>query len=71
MFEDIVHMVVGQNAAEQYMSSLAIFIIILVGGFLFGISGMIIAIPMYTAIKVIGKVFYSENKFIKKLTKNL
>jgi predicted PurR-regulated permease PerM len=50
---------------------LEIFIIILVGGFLFGISGMIIAIPMYTAIKVIGKVFYSENKFIKKLTKNI
>ena len=50
---------------------LEIFIIILVGGFLFGISGMIIAIPMYTAIKVIGKVFYSENKFIQKLTKNI
>lgn len=50
---------------------LEIFIIILVGGFLFGIGGMIIAIPLYTATKVIGKVFFNENRFINKLTKNL
>lgn len=50
---------------------LEIFIIILVGGFLFGIGGMIIAIPLYTGIKVIGKVFFSENRFVRKLTKNL
>ena len=50
---------------------LEIFIIILLGGFLFGIGGMIIAIPLYTATKVIGKVFFSENKFIRKLKKNL
>ena len=41
------------------------------GGFLFGVVGMIIAIPLYTAFKVIGKVFFSENKLVKKLTKNL
>lgn len=50
---------------------LEIFIIILLGGFLFGIGGMIIAIPLYTATKVIGKVFFNENRFINKLTKNL
>ena len=50
---------------------LEIFLVIIAGGFLFGVVGMIIAIPLYTACKVIGKVFFSENKLIKKLTKNL
>ncbi|MGB1309425.1 MAG: AI-2E family transporter, partial [Oceanihabitans sp.] len=30
-----------------------------------------VAIPAYTAIKVILKEFLSENKVVKKLTKNL
>ena len=50
---------------------LEIFLVIISGGFLFGVVGMITAIPLYTAFKVIGKVFFSENKLIKKLTKNL
>ena len=50
---------------------LEIFLVIIAGGFLFGVTGMIIAIPLYTACKVIGKVFFSENKLVKKLTKNL
>lgn len=50
---------------------LEIFLIIIAGGFLFGVVGMIIAIPLYTASKVIAKVFYSDNKLVKKLTKNL
>ena len=50
---------------------LEIFLVIISGGFLFGVVGMIIAIPLYTAFKVIGKVFFSENKLVKKLTKNL
>ena len=50
---------------------LEIFLVIISGGFLFGVVGMIIAIPLYTAFKVIGKVFFNENKLVKKLTKNL
>ena len=50
---------------------LEIFLVILSGGILFGIVGMILAIPLYTVIKVFLKVFYSDNKLIKKLTKNL
>lgn len=50
---------------------LEIFLVIISGGFLFGVVGMIIAIPLYTAFKVIGKVFFSGNKLVKKLTKNL
>ena len=50
---------------------LEIFIIILIGGTLFGIGGMILAIPLYTAVKVFLKVFFSHSKLVKKLTKNL
>ncbi len=50
---------------------LEIFLIILMAGILFGVVGLIIAIPAYTAIKVILKEFLSENKIVKSLTKNL
>ncbi|MEH6763049.1 AI-2E family transporter [Aequorivita antarctica] len=50
---------------------LEIFIIILIGGFVFGIPGMILAVPTYTALKVIAKEFLSEYKVVKRLTKNL
>jgi len=50
---------------------LEIFLVIIIGGLLFGITGMIIAVPGYTAIKVILKEFLSENKIVKSLTKNL
>ncbi len=50
---------------------LEIFLIIIIGGLLFGITGMIIAVPGYTAIKVILKEFLSENKIVKSLTKDL
>lgn len=50
---------------------LEIFLVILITGILFGVIGLIIAVPAYTAIKVILKEFLSENKIVKKLTKNL
>jgi predicted PurR-regulated permease PerM len=50
---------------------LEIFLIIIIAGILFGIVGMIVAIPAYTAIKVILKEFLSESKIVSKLTKNL
>ena len=50
---------------------LEIFLIILTTGILFGVIGLIIAVPAYTAIKVILKEFLSENKIVKKLTKDL
>lgn len=50
---------------------LEIFLIIIIAGLLFGITGMIIAVPGYTAIKVILKEFLAENKLVKSLTKNL
>jgi len=49
---------------------LEIFIVILASGTLMGPMGMIIAIPLYTTLKVIGQEFLSENKIVKSLTKN-
>ncbi|WP_088323452.1 AI-2E family transporter [Polaribacter tangerinus] len=50
---------------------LEIFLIIIIGGLLFGVIGMITAVPIYTALKVILKEFLSENKIVKSLTKDL
>jgi predicted PurR-regulated permease PerM len=50
---------------------LEIFLVILIAGLLFGVAGMIFAIPGYTAFKVILKEFLSENKVVRSLTKNL
>lgn len=50
---------------------LEIFLVIIISGLLFGIIGMIIAIPTYTAIKVVLKEFLSEYNFVQKLTKGL
>lgn len=49
---------------------LEIFIVILASGTLLGPVGMIIAIPLYTTIKVIAQEFLSENKIVKSLTKD-
>ncbi|WP_438712288.1 AI-2E family transporter [Aquimarina muelleri] len=50
---------------------LEIFLAILIFGLLFGIGGLIVAVPFYTAIKVIAKEFLSEYKIVKTLTKDL
>jgi predicted PurR-regulated permease PerM len=50
---------------------LEIFLIIIIAGILFGVVGMIVAIPAYTAIKVILKEFLSEYKVVSKITKGL
>ncbi|MDT8347984.1 MAG: AI-2E family transporter, partial [Flavobacteriaceae bacterium] len=41
---------------------LEIFLVILISGYLFGVLGMVIAVPGYTAIKVIAQEFLSEYK---------
>lgn len=50
---------------------LEIFLAILIGGFLFGIVGMIVAVPCYTILKVISKEFFPENPIVQLLTKNI
>lgn len=50
---------------------LEIFIAILSGGFIFGIPGMVLAVPVYTTLKVIAKEFLSEYEIVERLTRNL
>jgi len=50
---------------------LEIFLIIIIAGFLSGILGMIIAVPLYTILKVVGKEFFPNNVVIQLLTKNI
>lgn len=50
---------------------LEIFIVILVAAKLGGIGGMVIAIPVYTVIRVIAKSFLSEFKLVQRLTNRM
>jgi predicted PurR-regulated permease PerM len=50
---------------------LEIFLVIIIGGLLFGITGMVVAVPIYTAIKVILKEFLNENRIVRSLTKGM
>jgi len=50
---------------------LEIFIIILMAGYMSGIVGMFLAIPVYTIIRVVAKEFFYNYKLVKKLTGKL
>ncbi|MCF6357870.1 MAG: AI-2E family transporter, partial [Draconibacterium sp.] len=50
---------------------LEIFLVIITAGSLAGILGMILAIPVYTILRVIAKEFLDNMKIVKKLTENL
>lgn len=50
---------------------LEIFLVILMAGEVGGVVGMILAIPVYTLLRIVAKEFLSKWKFIKKITKNL
>ena len=50
---------------------LEIFLIVLIGANIGGILGMVLAIPAYTVVRVIAKVFLSEFKVVQSLTKGL
>jgi predicted PurR-regulated permease PerM len=50
---------------------LEIFLIIILAGLLAGPLGMLIAVPLYTVIKVILSEFFSDNRIVKELTKNM
>ena len=50
---------------------LEIFIVILMGAKIGGILGMVVAIPVYTVLRVLAKVFLSEFKVVQALTKEV
>lgn len=50
---------------------LEIFIVVLMGAKMGGIIGMVVAIPIYTVLRVLAKVFLSEFKVVQKITKSI
>ena len=50
---------------------LEIFTIIIIGGSLAGILGMLLAVPVYTVLRVIGKEFFQQYRIVKKLTEKI
>lgn len=50
---------------------LEIFIVVIIGAKLGGIVGMVIAIPLYTILRVMGSVFFDEFKLVQSLTDHL
>lgn len=50
---------------------LEIFLVIILAGLLAGPLGMLLAVPLYTVLKVVLSEFFSENRIVKELTKNM
>lgn len=48
-----------------------IFVVILVAGSVSGVVGMIVAIPVYTILRIFLREFFAEFKIVKKLTENI
>ena len=48
---------------------LEVFVVIIFSGLLFGVFGLIIAIPLYTTCKVIYNSFFDTKKLLQKLFK--
>lgn len=58
--------VIYSNSVKAY--ALEIFVVLLLAGYLGGITGMLIAIPAYTVVRVFASRFLSDVKFIRELT---
>ena len=50
---------------------LEIFIVIMAAGKIGGIVGMILAVPLYTLIRIIAKEFFNSSKFVQQITKDI
>ncbi|MAX79462.1 MAG: AI-2E family transporter [Crocinitomicaceae bacterium] len=50
---------------------LEIFLVIMIAGTLAGVTGMILAVPTYSFLRIIGKEFFSQYKVIQSITKNV
>jgi predicted PurR-regulated permease PerM len=50
---------------------LEVFIVVLGAGTLGGITGMILALPVYTIFRVVAREFLSEFKWVESLTREL
>jgi predicted PurR-regulated permease PerM len=50
---------------------LEIFLVIIIGGGIAGLVGMLLAVPVYTLLRVIAKEFFQQFRVIKKLTETI
>lgn len=50
---------------------LEIFLVILMAGTLAGIGGMVLAIPVYTLVRIVAKEFLTQFKFFRKITEKI
>ena len=50
---------------------LEIFMVIIMGGGLAGLPGMLLAVPVYTLLRVIAKEFFQQFRVVKKLTETM
>lgn len=50
---------------------LEIFLVIIIGGGLAGLIGMLLAVPVYTLLRVIAREFFQQFRFVRKLTDNI
>lgn len=48
-----------------------IFLVVLIAGTVAGIGGMIVAVPLYTIIRIIAREFLSKYRFVQRLTNEL
>lgn len=65
----IVQPFIYSNAIKA--NPLEIFIVIFSAGMLFGIIGMMVAVPTYMTLRIIAKEFFNQFYIVKKLTKNI
>jgi len=50
---------------------LEIFLVIILGGGIAGLTGMLLAVPVYTLLRVIAKEFFQQFRLVKKLTETM
>jgi predicted PurR-regulated permease PerM len=50
---------------------LEIFLVIIMGGGLAGFPGMLLAVPVYTVLRVIAKEFFQEFRVVQKMTEKM
>ena len=50
---------------------LEIFLVIIIGGGIAGLIGMLLAVPVYTLLRVIAKEFFTQFRIVKKLTDSM
>jgi predicted PurR-regulated permease PerM len=50
---------------------LEIFLVIIMGGGLAGFPGMLMAVPVYTVLRVIAREFFQEFRVVQKMTEKM